>query len=158
MGKWKDLTTPEVTHPHWFASGWALFNKGRLEAVRPPVSAGPPSGGQQYNTYKHYTNTYACEIITTHNKDERHSLLKNLPLTIFERVVCERELETKQNCNMLTPTLMAISVVSFSFSRVDQPEARGPSSLLGAGFLYHILSPNWSGIQKLLEFPVHLVI
>ena len=44
------------------------------------------------------------------------------------------------------PTLMAISV-SFPFSRVAQPEARGPSSLLGAGFLYHILSPNWSGLQ-----------
>ena len=32
------------------------------------------------------------------------------------------------------------------------PEARGPSSLLGAGFLYHILSP------KLIEFLVHSVI
>ena len=56
--------------------------------------------------------------------------------------MCERELETKQNCNILTPTLMALSVVSFSFSRVAQPEARGPSSLLGAGFLYRILSPK----------------
>ena len=26
-----------------------------------------------------------------------------------ERVVCERELETEQNCNILTPTLMAIT-------------------------------------------------
>ena len=31
--------------------------------------------------------------------------------------MCESELETEQNCNMLTSTLMAISVVSFSFSR-----------------------------------------
>ena len=52
--------------------------------------------------------------------------------------MCERELETEQNCNILTPSLMAISV-SFPFSRIAQPEARGPSSLLGAGFLYHIL-------------------
>ena len=50
------------------------------------------------------------------------------------------ELETEQNCNILTPTLLAISVVSFSFSRVAQPEARGPSSLLDDGFLYRILT------------------
>ena len=47
--------------------------------------------------------------------------------------MCERELETDQNCNILTPTLMAISVF-FPFSRAAQPEARGPSSLLGAVF------------------------
>ena len=72
---------------------------------------------------------------------------KNIPLTLFERFVCERELKTEPNCNILTPTLMAISV-SFPFSRVAQPEARGPSSLMGAGFLYRILSPNWSGLQN----------
>ena len=47
--------------------------------------------------------------------------------------MCERERETEQNCNILTPSLMAISI-SFPFSRVAQPEARGPSSLLGAVF------------------------
>ena len=41
-------------------------------------------------------------------------------------IYCERELETEQNCNILTPTLIAIRVVSFSFSRAAQPEARGP--------------------------------
>ena len=55
--------------------------------------------------------------------------------------MCERELETEKNCNILTPTLMAISI-SFPFSSVAQPEARGPSSLLDAGFLYRILSPT----------------
>ena len=50
-----------------------------------------------------------------------------------------------------------ISVVSFSFSRVAQPEARGPRSLLGAVFLYRILSPKlvWSPnspISKLTDF------
>ena len=63
---------------------------------------------------------------------------------------CERELETEQNCNILTPTLMAISVVSFLFSRAAQPEAWGPT-LLGAGFLYRIL-------PQLIELPVHRVI
>ena len=28
----------------------------------------------------------------------------------IERVVCERELETEQNCNILTPTLLANTV------------------------------------------------
>ena len=37
---------------------------------------------------------------------------------------------------------MAVSVVSFSFSRAAQPEAQGPSSLLEDGFLYCILSPT----------------
>ena len=37
---------------------------------------------------------------------------------------------------------MAISVVSFSFSRAAQPEAQGLSSLLDDGFLYCILSPT----------------
>ena len=47
---------------------------------------------------------------------------------------------------------MAVSVVSFSFSRAAQPEAQGPNSLLDDGFLYCILSPtsldpNSSGAQ-----------
>ena len=47
-----------------------------------------------------------------------------------------------KDCSILTPTLMAISVVSFSFSRAAQPEARGPSSLLDAIFLYRIFAPT----------------
>ena len=31
-----------------------------------------------------------------------------MPLTLLESVVCERELETEQNCNILTSTLLAI--------------------------------------------------
>ena len=58
-------------------------------------------------------------------------------------------METEQNCNILTPTLMVISV-SFPFSRAAQPGAWGPTSL-GAGFLYRILSPTRL-IYKPLEF------
>ena len=79
------------------------------------------------------------------NKDEGRLLLKNILLTLFVTFACERELETEQNCSILNPTLMAISVVSFSFSRATQPEALGISFLLSAGFLYHILSPT--GLQ-----------
>ena len=42
---------------------------------------------------------------------------------------------------------MAVSVVSFLFSRDAQPEAWGPS-LLDAGFLYRILSPTGLQIQS----------
>ena len=51
------------------------------------------------------------------NKDEWLSLLeKYVPLNLFARVgVCERELETEQNCNILTPHSY------FSFSRGAQP-------------------------------------
>ena len=102
---------------------------------------------------------------------------KNIPLTLFEMVVCERELETERNCNILTPTLMVISVVSFSFSRVVNRRPGGPAFcwvlafstaschqrvsklnrgsqrplLLGAGFLYHILSSTGLG-SKLTDF------
>ena len=44
-----------------------------------------------------------------HNKDERHSSLEKYTSHFIERVVCERELEAEQNCNILTPTLMAIT-------------------------------------------------
>ena len=69
----------------------------------------------------------------------------------YSRFACERKLETEQNCNILTPTLMAVSVVSFSFSRAAQPEARGLSSLLSDGFLYYILSPT--GLQNSIGDP-----
>ena len=54
------------------------------------------------------------------------------------------ELETEQNCNILAPTLMAISVVSFSFSRVAQPDAQLSA---GCWLSYHILSPKLSDLQ-----------
>ena len=54
--------------------------------------------------------------------------------------MCERKLETEQNCNILTPTLMAISV-SLPFSRAAQPEAWGPSLSGGScSSIQHILT------------------
>ena len=51
----------------------------------------------------------------------------------------------RQNCNILTPppTLMAVSVVSFSFSRAAQTEAQDPLCWLS---LLHLIS-NFSGPQ-----------
>ena len=59
----------------------------------------------------------------------------------YSRFYCERELETEHNCNILTPTLMAVSVVSFSFSRAAQPEAHSAGWWLS---LLHLIS-NFSG-------------
>ena len=74
--------------------------------------------------------------------------------------MCGRELETEQNCNILTPTLMAISVVSFSFSRVAQPEAWGSSFLPSADFLYHTLSPTGliSKLNVFLSSPSYIIV
>ena len=55
--------------------------------------------------------------------------------------MCERELETEQNCNILTPTLLAITAfLSRSLGLLN----RGPGgpATLGAGFLYRILCPT----------------
>ena len=62
--------------------------------------------------------------------------------------MCERELETEQNCNILTPTLMAIRV-SFLFWCCSTG-GRGPTPL-GAGFFYRILSPTGL-VSKLTDF------
>ena len=63
--------------------------------------------------------------------------------------MCERELETEQNCNILTPTLLAITTfLSRSLRRLNWGPG-GPASL-GAGFLYRILSPTRL-ISKLLN-------
>ena len=87
---------------------------------------------------------------------------KYVPLTLFVTFACERELETEQNCNILTPTLMAVSVVSFSFSRAAQSEAQRPTLL---GDLLHLIS-NFSGPQLIRApmapsawrgFPYHIL-
>ena len=79
-------------------------------------------------------------IITT-----RQSFWKNIPLTLIERVMCERELGTEQNCNILTPTLIAISV-SFLFSWCWSTGGPGAHS---AGHWLSLLQlvTNGSGVQ-----------
>ena len=48
-----------------------------------------------------------------------------MPLTLFERVVCERELETEQNCNLLAITAF--------LSRSPEQLNRGPESPASLG-------------------------
>ena len=64
----------------------------------------------------------------------------------YSRFACERELETEHNCNILTPILIAVSVVSFSFSRAAQPEAKRPT----------LLAFSTTSYQQLLWTPTHL--
>ena len=89
------------------------------------------------------------------NNDERRLLYKNMYLSLYckvwkgySRFYCERELETEQKLQYFDPTLMAISVVFFSFAWCS---TGGPGAH-SAGFLYCILSatsldPNSSGPQ-----------
>ena len=58
--------------------------------------------------------------------------------------MCERELETEQNCSILTPTLLAI-IAFLSCSPVLLNRGPGGPASMGAGFLYHIFSPtDWT--------------
>ena len=61
--------------------------------------------------------------------------------------MCERELETEQNCNILTPTLLAIFTFLSRSPGLLNWGPGGPASL-GAGFLSRFFSPirlipNW---------------
>ena len=94
------------------------------------------------------TNTYASRNITRQWRRAIQFFRKiylSLYLKGFERVTqrfyCERELETEQNCNILTPTLMAITTFLSRSPGLLNRGPGGPASL-GAGFLYCILSPT----------------
>ena len=69
----------------------------------------------------------------------------------YSRFACERELEIEHNCNILTPTLMADNVVSFSLSWYST----GGLGVHSAGCwlsLLHLIS-NFSGPQTPSGFP-----
>ena len=96
-----------------------------------------------------YTYTCSCRIHTdAMNNDERRLLYKNMYLSLYckgsknvtQGLHVRGSWRPNKDCNILTPTLIAVSVVSFSFNRAAQPEAQGLSFLLSASFLCHILS------------------
>ena len=70
-----------------------------------------------------------------------HRSLEKYTSHFIERVVCERELETEQNCNILTPTLMAITAF---LSRSPGLLNRGPGGIASLGHGPHsgIFSPT----------------
>ena len=78
-------------------------------------------------------------------KTQEGLLYTNITSLFIERIrkgcvgfYCARELEIEHNCNILTAKFMAVTLC-LSRSLDTQPEALG-STLLGAGFLYCILS------------------
>ena len=73
---------------------------------------------------------YICRnILNITIKTSDTVLKKNIPLALFETVVCERELETEQNCNILTPILLAITAfLSRSLGLLNRRPG-GPASL-----------------------------
>ena len=82
-----------------------------------------------------------------HNKDERHSLLeKYTSYFIWKSCVCERELETKQNCNVGAQPLWVLVFSTASYLQlVWSPNSwigglKAPST--GCCFLYSIISPT----------------
>ena len=80
--------------------------------------------------------------------DERHSPLEKYTSHFIESVVCERELETEQNCNILTPPHSnGHNRVPFTFSWAAQPGAWGSNLSGTCSSIQHLISnwliPNW---------------
>ena len=101
-----------------------------------------------FTTSVAFSYTCSCRIHSDamNNRRRKTSLEKYLRLTLlqgfekgYSRFAYERELETDINCNILTPTLMAVNVVSFSFSRCSTggPEAHSAGWWLS---LLHLIS------------------
>ena len=92
------------------------------------------------------------------------SLEKYTSHTLFEMVtkgLCVRvELETEQNCNILTPSTSGYSSITFSFSWAAQPRAlMAASPQSGAGSHAGILSPNlWLQLTELPVTPGYIIV
>ena len=87
---------------------------------------------------------------TTHNKDERHSLLEKYTSHFIWKVCVWEGVGDRTELHHIDPHSIDHYRVSFPFSWAAQPGAWGPT-LLGAGFLYRILSPTGL-VSKLTDF------
>ena len=107
-----------------------------------------------------FSYTCSCRIHTEamNNRRRKTSLTKYLPLILlqgfekgYSRFACERELETEQKLKYFAPTLMAVKVVSFSFSccSTGGPGVHSVGCWLS---LQHLIS-NSSGPQTPSGFP-----
>ena len=106
--------------------------------------------------YVVFSYTCSCRIHTDamNNRRAKNSLTKYLPLTLFVRVwkgllkVCVWEgAGDWTELKYFDPKVMAVSGVSFSFSRAAQPEAQGPICWVMAFFI--------ASYQHLLWTPTH---
>ena len=103
-------------------------------------------------------NTDACLNTTTQKRQGTQSFIKiHLSLYLKGLWVWEGAWD-RTELQHIDPHSMAISV-SFPLSRAAQPEARGPT-LLGAGFLYRILSPTGliSKLTDCLSSPSYIIV
>ena len=140
-------------------------------------------------TMTNYTNTWYIYIyicIQNHNDDTimktSDSVLRKIYLSLYLKGLCMRgSWRPNRTATYWPPHFTGHNRVSFPFSWAAQPEARGPSSQLGAVFstasflqlfwspnwligglrapsagcwlyLPHLVS-NWSGLQNWLNFP-----
>ena len=100
-----------------------------------------------YSHEQLYIHIYIYICMQDHNDDTIKTsdtvLKKNIPFTLLKGL-CVRQWETEQNCNILTPTLLAITAFLSRSPGLLNREPGGPTSLR-AGFLYRILSPtDWT--------------
>ena len=87
-----------------------------------------------------YTYICSCRIHTdAMNNDEQRLHSKNMYLSFYCNVCVRGSWRPNKDCNILTPLLWP-SALCLSRSLDAQPEDRGLSFLLSAGFLYHNLS------------------
>ena len=90
--------------------------------------------------------THTCRIhIGRNNKDERRLLLKKYTSHFIWKFVCERELETEQNCNILTPHSYGHQRCVFLVLLMLNRTPGGSAFCLVLTFSSHILSPT--GLQ-----------
>ena len=97
--------------------------------------------------YSHKIHMHAETL--RRNEDARTQVFRKIYLSLYWRVVCERELEIEQNCNVLTPTLMVITAF---LSRSPGLLNREPS-LSGTWSSFQHLLSNWSELQLLDQGP-----
>ena len=98
-----------------------------------------------------------------HNNDERTQFYRKIYLSHFIRKGCERvmcELETEQNCNILTSSSSGYSSTSFSFSWAAQPGTlRAVSPQSGAGSHTGIPSPKlWVQLTEPPVAPGYIIV
>ena len=86
-----------------------------------------------------YTYTYAYRT-WRHNKDERHSSLEKYTSHFIWKGCVWEGVGDRTELQHIDPHSIGHNRISFPFSWAVQPGAWGPT-LLGAGFLYRILSP-----------------
>ena len=99
---------------------------------------------------QHHNNTTITTQWQRPTQEDYFTLLQGFEKG-YSRFACEKEQETEQNWNILTPTLVAVNGVSFSFSRCST----GGPGVHSAGCwlsLLHLIS-NFSGPQTPSGFP-----